>query len=101
MRTVDVFTLDEVNEKLEWHARKLCLHWGKDPDVLIDGYHLTPAEKRPQWTAFLEEAKRFMIGVEAWFGEHGHVLQPHSNGKVIEDAVLMEVPEQSGCNPAF
>ena len=90
MRTIDVLSLDEVNERLEWHARHLAAFDGKDPDALIQGHYLTPAERRPQWTAYLADAKRFMIGIEAWFGENGHVFL-HNNGKAIVDAELVDV----------
>ena len=76
---IDVFTLEEANAALEWHAKKLAACDGKDPSAITN----TGA---PLWMAYLPEAKRFMIGVEAWFGKNGHVLH-HSNGKVIEDAV--------------
>ena len=86
---IDVFTLEEANANLEWHARKLAACDGKDPDVLIQGLAMDPKIRLPQWTAYLPEAKRFMIGIEAWFGKNGHIIH-HNNGKIIEDAELVD-----------
>ena len=78
---IDVFTLEEANANLEWHARKLATHDGRDPNLITNnGTRL--------WMAYLPEAKRFMIGVEAWFGKNGHVLH-HGNGEAIEDAEIV------------
>ena len=66
MRMVDVFSLDEVNERREWHARRLAESDGKDASALIQGYHLSPHERNLQWTAYLKEVDRFMRGIEAW-----------------------------------
>ena len=84
---IDVIDLDEANEKLEWHARKLCQFDEKDPDALV---YLMGRDKTPiaQWVAYLPEAKRFMIGVEAWFGHSGLIMH-HSNGKIVEDAEIL------------
>jgi len=92
MRVIDVFSLDEANAALEWHAKKLATCDGKDPDAMINGLAKDPNTKLPQWTAYLPEAKRFMIGIEAWFGEN-HAIH-HGNGRIIEDAeiIIMDAP---------
>jgi len=92
---IDVFSLDEVNERLEWHARQLAAYDGKDANALIQGYHLMPDERSPQWNAYMKEVKRFMIGIEAWFG-HNSLVMPHSNGQVIEDAEIVDQPSPNG-----
>lgn len=89
---IDVFTLEEANEALEWHARKLAKRDGKDPDAMINGLALDP--KRQIWTTYLPEAERFMIGLEAWFGRENIVaVHLHGNGKVVDDAIeIVDAP---------
>ena len=84
---IDVFTLEEANANLEWHARKLATCDGKDPDAMV---YLMGRDKAPipEWMAYLPEAKRWMIGAEAWFGKNGHIIY-HGNGQVIEDAEIV------------
>ena len=84
---IDVIDLDEANEKLGWHARKLCQFDEKDPDALV---YLMGRDKAPiaQWVAYLPEAKRFMIGIEAWFGHSGLTMH-RGNSKVVEDAEIL------------
>jgi hypothetical protein len=78
MRIIDVFTLEEANAALEWHARKLAACDGGNPDAITN-------VGTPRWMAYLPEARRFMIGVEAWFGENHFIHK--GNGKVIDDAI--------------
>ena len=97
---IDVFTFDEISETLEWHARKLAICDGKDPDALTNGMVAASEDRRrPQWTAYLPEAKRFMIGLEAWSGRGNSVSINGRHGSDhahIEDAIMIDETAQPG-----
>ena len=80
---IDVFSLEEANANLEWHARKLATCDGRDPNLITNN-------GTPLWMVYLPEAKRFLIGLEAWFGSDSHVMQHWGNGKIIEDAEIVD-----------